>query len=223
MACDRLLPAWPWSGLYAPLANFHAPHALAPLLRPYGPLDGRLRGFLRSRVCGRALESELGEGVLLVTVVVAAVVRVVFRFGHVGRFVAAGRVHLEDEGFAGSGSLVKCDVPGAPLPFAPAYGFHVDVTDVVCDPRLRDHNAGRLVVVEADGSVGARLRVTSEPVAGCIVVEPFVASAGGEDGAHHAVLDVRGDGRVRVGVVTVVDHGQQPLSWGDWCFFLLRL
>ena len=56
---------------------------------------------IASTPCSRveSLESELGECGFLVAVVVAAVVRVVFRFCHVGRFVAAGRVNLEDEGF----------------------------------------------------------------------------------------------------------------------------
>ena len=72
---------------------------------------------------------------------------------------------------------------------------------------MRDDDAGRLVVVECDGGGGVGFWVSCKPVARCIVVEPFVASAGGEDGAHHAALNVRGDGGVGVGVVGVVDHG----------------
>lgn len=83
----------------------------------------------------RRSESELGEGGFIVSLlVVAAVVRVVFRFCHVGRFVAAGRVNLDDEGFAASYVLEECDAPNAALPFAPAHGFHVDVANVVCHP-----------------------------------------------------------------------------------------
>lgn len=47
----------------------------------------------------RGLESELGDCGFLVNVV-ASVNNQVFRFGHVGLFVAAGRVHLDNEGFA---------------------------------------------------------------------------------------------------------------------------
>lgn len=70
-----------------------------------------------------------------------------------------------------------------------------------------DDDAGRLVVVECDGGGGVGFWVSCEPFAGRIVVDFFVASAGGEDGAHRAALDVRGDGGVGVGVVGVVDHG----------------
>ena len=158
--------------------------------------------------CLRALslESELGECGFFVNVV-GSVNDQVFCLGHVGAFVAAGRVNLDDEGFAASCVLEECDAPDAALPFAPADGFHVDVANVVCHPRLRDDDAGRLVVVECDGGGGVGFWVSCEPVARSIVVEPFVASAGGEDGAHHAALNVRGDGGVGVGVVGVVDHG----------------
>ena len=171
----------------------------------------------------RRSESELGEGGFLVAVVVAAVVRVVFRFCHVGAFVAAGRVHLDNEGFAASCVLEECDAPNASLPFAPTFGGDILLGIGVGVPRFGDDGAWHCVVVECDGGGGVGFWVSGEPVARRIVVEPFVASVGGEDGAHHAVLDVRGDGRVRVGVVSVVDHGQQPLSCGDGCFFLLRL
>lgn len=80
-----------------------------------------------------SLESELGEGWFLVNVV-ASVNDQVFVFGHVGAFVAAGSIHLDDEGFVAPCGLEECDAPDAALPFAPAYGFHVDVADVVCNP-----------------------------------------------------------------------------------------
>ena len=156
---------------------------------------------------GRALESELGEGGFLVNVVAHCVNDQVFCFCHVGRFVAAGRVYLNDEGFAGSGGFVKCDVPDAALPFAPTFGSDALLNIVVGVPGFGDDGARRRVVIQADGCVGARLRVACEPVAGGIPVEPSRAASGGEDGAHHAVLDVRGDGGVGVGVVGVVDHG----------------
>ena len=82
----------------------------------------------------RRSESELGGGGFLVAVVVAAVVRVVFRFCRVGWFVAAGRVRLDDEGFAASCVLEECDAPIVSFPFAPAYGLRVGVADVVCRP-----------------------------------------------------------------------------------------
>lgn len=87
------------------------------------------------RPCLRALalESELGEGGFLVNVV-GSVNDQVFCLGHVGAFVAAGRVHLDDEGFAASCGLEECDTPDAVVLFAPADGFHVDVADVVCHP-----------------------------------------------------------------------------------------
>lgn len=162
-----------------------------------------------SRVGG--LESELGEGWFLVTVVVAAVVRVVFRLCHVGRFVAAGRVYFADEGFAGSGSLVKCDVPDAALPFAPTFGSDILLNIVVGVPRFGDDGARNRVVVEADGCVGACLWVACEPVAGCFDVESAWVAPGFVDGAHDAVFDVWCDGG-RVGGVLVgkVTHDTFP-------------
>ena len=84
------------------------------------------------------LESELGEGGFLVAVVVAAVVRVMFRFGHVGWFVAAGRVYFSDEGFTGSCGLEECDVPDAALPFAPTFGGNILFNIVVGVPGFGD-------------------------------------------------------------------------------------
>lgn len=77
------------------------------------------------------LESELCVGGFLVNIVVG-VNDQVFCFGHVGLFVAVGRVHLDNEGFAISCVLEECDALDAGLLFAPAYGFRVDVADVVC-------------------------------------------------------------------------------------------
>ena len=79
------------------------------------------------------LESGLCEGGFLVNVVVG-VNDQAFCFGYVGWFVVAGRVRLDNEGFTISCVLEECDAPDASFPFAPAYGFHVDVADVVCDP-----------------------------------------------------------------------------------------
>lgn len=100
------------------------------------------------------LESEVGEGGFLVNIVVG-VNDQAFCFGHVGWFVAAGRVYFADEGFAGSGSLVKCDVPDAALPFAPTFGGDILLNIVVGVPRFGDDGARNRVVVEADGCVGA--------------------------------------------------------------------
>ena len=94
--------------------------------------------------------------------------------------------------------------PDASFSFAPAYGFRVDV---VCGLWLRDDDAGCLVVVGCDGGGGVGFWVSCEPVTRCVVVVPFVASSGGEGGAHRAVLNVRGDCGVGVGVVGVVDCG----------------
>ena len=155
------------------------------------------------------LESEVGEGGFLVNIVVG-VNDQAFCFGHVGWFVAAGRVYFADEGFAGSGSLVKCDVPDAALPFVPAYGGDILLNIVVGVPRFGDDGARNRVVVEADGCVGACLWVVCEPVAGCFGVEPAWVAPGFVDGAHDAVFDVWCDGG-RVGGVTgggaVVDVG----------------
>ena len=144
-----------------------------------------------SCVCPRlralSLESELGEGWFLVNVVVAAVVRVVFRFCHVGAFVASGRVHFADEGFAGSGSFVKCDVPDAALPFAPTFGGDILLDIVVGVPGFGDDSARYCVVVEADGGVGACLRVACEPVAGGIPVKPSRATPRLFDRLHDAL------------------------------------
>lgn len=150
---------------------------------------------------GGLLESEVGEGGFLVNVVVG-VNDQAFCFGHVGWFVAAGRVYFADEGFAGSGSLVKCGVPDAVLPFAPAYGGDILLNFVVGVSRFGDDGARNRVVVEADGCVGACLWVACEPVAGCFDVEPAWVAPGFVDGAHDAVFDVWCDGG-RVGGVLV--------------------
>lgn len=170
-----------------------------------------------SRVGG--LESEVGEGWFLVAVVVAAVVRVVFRFCHVGRFVAAGRVYFADEGFDGSGSFVKCDVPDAALPFAPTFGSDILLNIVVGVPGFSDNSARHRVVVEAGGGVGACLRVAGEPVAGGIPVEPSRAASGLVDGLHDALFNAWCD-RERVGGVFVgeVAHGVVLFS-GSRCVF----
>ena len=72
---------------------------------------------------------------------------------------------------------------------------------------MRDDDAGLLVVVECDGGGGVGFWVSCELVTRRIVVESFVASPGGEDGAYRADLNVRGDCGVGVGAVGVVDHG----------------
>lgn len=83
----------------------------------------------------RRSESGLGEGGFFVALlVVAAVAQVVpFLRLSVWQLAAAGRVRLDNGGFAASCVLEDCDAPNAALPFAPAYGFRVDVADVVCD------------------------------------------------------------------------------------------
>ena len=168
------------------------------------------------------LESELCEGGFLVAVVVAAVVRVVFRFCHVGWFVAAGRVYFADEGFAGSVSLVKCDVPDAALPFAPTFGGDILFNIVVGVPGFGDNSARRRVVVEADGCVGACLWVAGEPVAGGVDVEPSRATPRLVDSLHDALFNAWCD-RERVGGVFVgeIAHGVSPpafsLGWSRCC------
>lgn len=167
------------------------------------------------------LESELGEGGFLVNVV-GSVNDQVFVFGHVGRFVAAGRVYFADEGFAGSGSFVKCDVPDAAFPFAPTFGGDILLDIVVGVPGFSDNSARRRVVVEADGCVGACLWVAGEPVAGGVDVEPSRAPSGLFDGLHDALFNVFGDGRCVGGVlVGEIAHGVSPPAFSfEWscCF-----
>lgn len=169
----------------------------------------------------RSLESELSEGGFLVNVV-GSVNDQVFAFGHVGWFVAAGRVYFTDEGFAGSGSLVKCDVPDAALPFAPTFGGNILFNVVVGVPGFGDDGARHRVVVQADDGVGACLWVACEPVAGSIPVEPSRATPRLIDSLHDALFNAWGDGG-RVGGVLVgeVAHGAFPaFSLGWSCYFV---
>ena len=153
------------------------------------------------------LESELGEGGLLVNIVVGVNDRA-FCFGHVGWFVAAGRAHLDNEGFAISCVLEERDAPDAVLLLPPACGFHVGVADAVCDPRLRNDDAWRLVVVKRDGGGGVGFWVSCEPVAGCIVVEPARVASGLVDSAHDTCFDGRGRARA---------NGDNPFERSNVC------
>lgn len=171
------------------------------------------------------LESEVGEGGFLVNVVVGVNDRA-FCFGRVGWFVAAGRVYFADEGFAGSGSLVKCDVPDAALPFAPAYGGDMLLNIVVGVPRFGDDGARNRVVVEADGCVGACLWVACESVTGGIPVELSRAASRVVDSLHDALFNVWGNGCCVGGVfVGEITRGvSSPVFSFGWsccfvCFF----
>ena len=192
--------------------------------RPSCGLCGCERGVCAfSCVCPRLrsllLESELGEGWFLVAVVANCVNDQVFCLGHVGAFVAAGCVYFADEGFAGSGRFVKCDVPDAALSFAPTFGSDILLNIVVGVPGFGDDSARYCVVVEADGGVGACLWVAGEPVAGGIPVEPAWATPRLVDSLHDALFNVWGDGRCVGGVfVCEVTHGVALFSWSR-CMF----
>ena len=169
-----------------------------------------------------SLEPELSEGGFFVAVVANCVNDQVFAFGHVGWFVAAGRVYLSDEGFAVSDRLKECDAPDAVVPFAPAYGGDILFNIVVGVPGFSDDGARLRVVVQADGCVGARLRVACEPVAGGVPVEPSWATPRLADSLHDALFNAWGDGGC-VGCVLVgeVAHGAFPaFSLGWSCYFV---
>lgn len=180
-----------------------------------------MRDFWRYRVCGRALESELCEGGFL-TVIANCVNDQVFRLGHVGFLVAAGRVYFADEGFADSRHLVKCDAPDTVVPFAPTYGGDILFNVVVGVPGFGNDSARQRVVVEGDGGVGACLRVACEPVAGGVPVEPSRAAPRLVDGLHDVLFNAWGDGSCVGGVlVGEVAHGTFPaFSLGWSCYFV---
>ena len=77
-----------------------------------------------------------------------------------------------------------------------------------------------VVVIEADGGVGACLWVTGEPVAGGIPVKPSRATPGLVDRLHDATFGIWCDGE-RVGGVFIgeVSHGVSPpvFSFGGSC------